>query len=164
VTNPRRLRITTPSDREIAMSRAFDAPRELVFEALTRPELVKRWLGMQNGWFLAVCEIDPRVGGSFRYVWRRADGKEMGMQGVYREFIPPERIVHTEVFDDPWYPGDAVITSELVEKAGETTLTTTVRYDSREIRDSVLASPMERGVAASYDELDRVLASRAGSR
>jgi uncharacterized protein YndB with AHSA1/START domain len=156
------LTITTPGDRELAMTRVFDAPRGLVFDALTKPELVKRWLGVRGGWSLDVCEIDLRVGGSYRYVWRRTDGKEMGMGGVYHEVVRPERIVNTETFDNPWYPGNAVGTTILVEHSGRTTLTATVRYDSKEIRDAVLASPMEKGVAESYDKLDDVLGAALG--
>lgn len=153
------LQVTTPSDREIAMTRVFDAPRSLVFDALTKPELLKRWLGVFGGWSLAVCEIDLRVGGTYRYVWRGADGAEMGMRGVYREIVRPERIVATESFDEPWYPGEALDTMVLIEQGGKTTLTTTVLHESREARDGVLKSPMEQGVAASYDKLAELLAS-----
>jgi len=156
------LRITTPSDREIAMTRVFDAPRRLVFDACTKPELIKRWLGVFGRWSLAVCEIDLRVGGTYRYVWRGSDGAEMGMRGVYREIVPAERIVNTESFDDPWYEGEAVGTTVFVEQGGKTTLTNTVLYASKEVRDSVLKSPMESGVAASYDKLEEVLASLGG--
>ncbi len=152
------LTITTPSDREIAMTRIFDAPRRMVFEAYTKPELVQRWLGVFGRWSLAICEIDLRVGGSYRYVWRGTDGAEMGMRGVYREVVPPERIVATEQFDEPWYEGEAVGTTTLVERGGKTTLTTTVRYASKEVRDAVLKSPMEQGVAASFDKLAELLA------
>jgi uncharacterized protein YndB with AHSA1/START domain len=155
------LEITTPTDREIAMTRIFDAPRRLVFEAHTKPELVKRWLGVFGGWSLDVCEIDLRVGGAYRYVWRNVNGNEMGMGGVYREIVPAERIVATEKFDDPWYEGEAVATTRFVEDGGKTTLTTTVRYASKEIRDAVLKSPMETGVAASYDKLAEILATAA---
>jgi uncharacterized protein YndB with AHSA1/START domain len=153
------LRVTTPTEREIAMTRVFDAPRNLVFEAYTKPELVKRWLGVHGGWSLAVCEIDLRVGGAYRYVWRGRDGAEMGMGGVYREVVVPERIVATERFDQSWYPGEAVSTIALVEQGGRTTLTLTVRYESREARDAVLRSPMEQGVAAGFDKLAELLAS-----
>ncbi|MGH2376804.1 MAG: SRPBCC family protein [bacterium] len=153
------LKVTTPSDREIAMTRVFDAPRNLVFDALTKPELLKRWLGVFGGWSLAVCEIDLKVGGTYRYVWRGQDGAEMGMRGVYREVVRPERIVATESFDESWYPGEALDTTVLVEQAGKTTLTTTVLYESREARDVALKSPMESGVAASYDNLAQLLAS-----
>ncbi|HSB18670.1 MAG TPA: SRPBCC family protein [Anaeromyxobacteraceae bacterium] len=157
--SPGTLKITTPSDREVAMTRVFDAPRHLVFEAYTRPELLKRWLGVHGGWSMVVCEIDLRVGGAYRYVWRGPDGSEMGMGGVYREIVPPERIVTTEKFDQSWYPGTAVGTLVLVEHGGRTTLTLTVQYESREARDAVLASPMEQGVAAGFDALAGVLAS-----
>ena len=159
-----KLQVTTPSDREIAMTRVFDAPRNLVFDAWTKPELLKRWLGVFGDWSFAVCEVDLRVGGKYRYVWRGKDGKEMGMGGVYREIVRPERLVSTEEFDDPWYPGDAQDTTVFVEKGGKTTVTTTVRYASKEARDGVLKSPMESGVAQSYDKLAEVLASTPTQR
>ena len=158
--NTGNLKVTTPSDREIAMTRVFDAPRRLVYDAHTKPELVKRWLGVFGGWSLDVCEIDLRVGGSFRYVWRGTDGKEMAMRGIYREIVSAERLVATETFDDPWYEGEAVGTTVFVEQNGKTTLTTTVSYASKEVRDSVLKTPMEHGVAASYDTLAGILASQ----
>ena len=105
--------MTTPTEREIVMSRVFDAPRELVFEAWTKPELLKRWLGVRNGWELAECEVDLKVGGAYRFVWRGPDGAEMGMGGVYREIVAPERLVSTEKFDDPWYEGEALDTLAL---------------------------------------------------
>ncbi len=159
MTPPERMTVTTPSDREIALTRVLDAPRHLVFEAYTRPELLQRWLGVQAGWSWAVCEVDLRVGGAYRYVWRGPDGAEMGMGGVYREVVPPERIVATEKFDQSWYPGEAVSTVTLVERDGRTTLTLTVRYESREARDAVLKSPMEQGVAAGFDKLAALLAT-----
>lgn len=158
--NSEKLQITTPSDLEIAMTRAFNAPRRLVFEALTRPELVKRWLLGPPGWSMPVCEIDLRVGGKYRYVWRRdSDGTDMGMGGVYREIVAPERIVATEKFDQSWYEGEAVGTTTLVEQGGKTTLTQIMLYESKETRDAVLKSPMETGVAASYDRLADALAT-----
>ncbi|MDQ2977630.1 MAG: SRPBCC family protein [Acidobacteriota bacterium] len=159
VKNAGTLQITTPSEREIAMTRVFDAPRRLVFDAWTKPELLKRWLGVRGGWSFAVCEVDLRVGGAYRFVWRGPNGKEMGMGGVYREIVPPERLVATEKFDDPWYEGEALDTTVFVERGGKTTVTTTVLYASREVRDAVLQSPMERGVAESYDKLAQILAS-----
>jgi uncharacterized protein YndB with AHSA1/START domain len=158
---PNTLKISARGDREIVMTRDLDAPRHLVWQALTRPELLKRWLGVHNGWTLAVCEIDLRVGGAYRYVWRAPDGMEMGMGGVYREIVEPERIVSTEKFDQSWYPGGAVGTMVLTERAGKTTMTTTVLYDSREAREAVLQSPMESGMAAGYNALEAVLASMA---
>jgi uncharacterized protein YndB with AHSA1/START domain len=155
------LTITAHGDRELVMTRAFDAPRPLVWDAMTKPELLKRWLGVHNGWTLAVCEIDLRVGGAYRYVWRGPGGMEMGMGGVYREIVEPERIVSTEKFDQSWYPGDAVGTLVLTEQGRRTTMTTTMLYDSREARDEVLRSPMESGLVAGYSALEALLASMA---
>jgi uncharacterized protein YndB with AHSA1/START domain len=104
-----------------------------------------------------VCEIDLKPGGAYRFVWRGADGTEMGMRGVYREVVALERFVHTERFDQPWYPGEALITQVLSEQGGKTTLTVTLRYESREARDGVLKSPMEGGVEASYNNLANLL-------
>ena len=160
--NAGNLKIAARGDREIIMTRSFAAPRKLVFDAFTKPELVRRWLLGPPGWSMPVCEIDLRVGGKYRWVWKRdSDGAEMGMGGVYREIVVPERIVSTEKFDDSWYPGEGVGTILLVEQAGITALTQTVLYESREARDGVLKSPMESGVRASYDRLEELLAAKA---
>jgi len=154
------LKVTTPSDREIAITRVFDAPRKLIFDAHTKPELVKRWLLGPPGWSMPVCEIDLRVGGKYRWVWRHdRDGTQMGIGGLYREIAAPERLVATEKFDEAWYPGEALNTLVLVEQGGRTTLTQTMLYESREARDGVLKSGMEKGLAASYDRLAELLAS-----
>ena len=157
--NPGTLKLTTPTAREITMTRVFDAPRLLVFSALTKPELLKQWLLGPPGWTMPVCEIDLSVGGAYRYVWRHANGKEMGMGGIYREIVQQERLVCTELFDEAWYPGEALVTTTLAERGGRTTLTSTVLYVSQEARDSVLKSGMESGVAASYDRLAELLVS-----
>src|SRR6267143_6383800 len=133
------LKVTTPSDREIVLTRVFDAPRHLVFEAFTKPELLKRWFG-PRGWSLVVCEVDLKVGGGFRFVLRPPDGKAMGMRGVYRQIVPPERSVHMESYDD--YPGESQVTTVLVEQEGKTTLAATVLYPSQEVRDIVLKTGM----------------------
>ena len=159
MTNAGTLKLTTRGDREIVMTRAFDAPRTLVWDAFTKPELIKRWLLGPDGWSMPVCEIDLRLGGRYRYVWRNTRGNEMGMGGVYREIVPPERIVATEKFDESWYPGEAVGTLVLLEQDEKTTLTQTVLYASREAREAVLKSGMESGVAAGYDRLEKLLAS-----
>ena len=152
------LQIKAHADREIVLTRSFDAARNLVFEAFTKPELVKQWMLGPPGWTMPVCEIDLRVGGKYRYVWRRdADGSEMGCGGIYREIVAPERLVHTERFDDPWYPGESLITTVLEEERGRTTLTATMLYESRDARDGILKSGMESGVAASYDRLARLV-------
>ncbi|MDP9278498.1 MAG: SRPBCC family protein [Gemmatimonadota bacterium] len=158
--NGAKLQITTPSDRELAMIRSFDAPRGLVWDAWTKPELLKQWLGVRGGWTFAVCEVDLKVGGKYRYVWRGPSGAEMGMGGVFREVVKPQRLVATEKFDESWYEGDAMDTTTFVEQGGKTTVTTTVKYASKAVRDAVLKSPMESGVAESYNKLDEVLASR----
>jgi uncharacterized protein YndB with AHSA1/START domain len=156
------LQISTSGDRELVMTRVFDAPRKLVFDAHTKPELVRRWLLGPPGWSMPVCEMDVRVGGTYRWVWRHdSNGTEMGMGGVYREIKAPERLVTTERFDEAWYPGESLNTLVLVEQGGRTTLTQTLRYESREARAAVIKSDMEKGVAVSYDRLDEVLAAAA---
>ena len=151
------LKIATPTDREIVMTRIFDAPRNLVFDALTKPELLKRWLG-PHGWSLTVCEIDLRVDGAYRFVGRAPGGTDLGWGGVYREIVPLERIVHTESFDD--YPGEALVTSVWAEHGYKTTFTSTLLFPSREVRDAVINTGMEHGAAESYDRLAELLASR----
>jgi len=151
------LSVSTPTDLEIVMTRAFDAPRALVYEAFSKPELLRQWFG-PRGWSLAVCEVDLRVGGGFRFVLRGPDGKEMGMRGTYLELAPPERSVHLESFDD--YPGESHVTSLFVEKSGQTTLTVTVLYPSKQVRDAVIQSGMEHGAAESYDRLAELLMAR----
>ena len=156
------LIVTTPSEREIVLTRVFDAPRHLVFDAFSKPELLKRWFG-PRGWSLVVCEVDLKVGGGFRFVLRGPDGKEMGTRGVFREVVPPERFVATERFDEPWYPGESLVTYVLAEQGGKTILTLTVLYPSREVRDGVIKSGMEKGVAMSYDRLEQLLTSPPAS-
>jgi len=154
-----KLKVEAHGDRQIVITRAFEAPRRLVFDAFSRPELVRQWLLGPPGWSMPICEIDFRVGGRYRYLWRNESGAEMGVGGVYREIVAPERIVATETFDQAWYPGEAVGTVVLTEQGGKTLLTQTILYDSREARDSVVASPMERGLAASYGRLENLLVS-----
>ena len=155
--NPGTLLFTTPTDREITMRRAFAAPRRLIFDAFTKPELLKRWFYGPPGGTLAVCEVARKAGEVFRYVWRGADGSEIGMSGVCRDFVAPELLVATEKFDQPWYPGEAVGTIHLAEHDGKTILTQTILYESREARDTVLKTPMEHGVAMGYDRLAELL-------
>ena len=157
----RKLVVSAHGEREIVMTRMFDAPRALVFEAITTPALVRRWLlGPDDGWTMPVCEMDFRVGGRYRYVWRNPQGQEMGMGGVYKEIQAPERIVCTEAFEQPWYPGEGLDTMVLKEHQGKTMLTTTVLYVSKEARDGVLKSPMESGVAVSYDRLAQIVEAK----
>ena len=151
------VKVTAVGEREVLMTRVFDAPRALVFTALTDPALVQRWLLGPPGWAMVVCRIDLRVGGSFRYEWKHQDGRTLGMSGVYREIQPPEKTVHLESMDG--FPGESLVTGTLHEEGGKTTVTTTVVFASRASRDTMLQSGMERGVAASYQRLDDVLAS-----
>jgi uncharacterized protein YndB with AHSA1/START domain len=148
--------LTTPSDREIRLTRLFDAPRRLVFEAMHTPEHIKRWWGCLNeGYSVPVCEVDLRPGGTWRFVNRTPTGKLVAFRGVYREIAPPERVVYTEIFED--YPDtESVVTSLLTEENGKTRLTLTAQYPSVEVRNTVLKSGMERGAAISYDRLEEV--------
>ncbi|MED5548247.1 MAG: SRPBCC family protein [Pseudomonadota bacterium] len=156
------LEVAPKGERELVMTRRFDAPRALVFRALTEPHLVKRWLLGPDGWILTVCEIDLQVDGLYRYVWTHAErGEEMGMGGRYLEIERPDLIVHTEQFDMSWYPGSAIVTTRLTEADGVTTFEITITYESAEARDIVAASPMREGAGASYDRLDGVLAGLA---
>lgn len=151
------VQITTPSDREVEIERVFDAPRDLVFEALTKPELLKRWC-VPGGWSMIVCDIDLKVDGAFRFVSRRPDGKEIGQRGVYREIDAPRRLVNSEWWED-WNPGESLVTTVLTETAGRTTLTSTVLFPSQEVRDIVLKNGMKHGAAESYAKLAELLAS-----
>jgi uncharacterized protein YndB with AHSA1/START domain len=148
------LKVTTPTDREIVMTRVFDAPRHLVMEAFSKPELLKRWLLGPPGWEMVVCNVANNVGDRYRYEWRNAAGRQFGIGGVCREKTS-ERIVTMETMDGQ--PGEAQVTNTFVEEGGKTTLTLTILFESREIRDAALKSGMERGVAASYDRLADLL-------
>lgn len=151
--------LTTPSDREILVTRVVDAPRRLVFEAYTNPQHVPRWMLGPQGWSMPVCEIDLRPGGAWRFVWRRSDGTEMEMHGVYREVVPPERLVSTESWGGDW--PETVNTLLLSEENGRTTIASWVRYPSKEARDAALRTGMKDGMATSFDRLDEYLASIA---
>src|SRR5260370_33806002 len=129
-------KFTTPSDRELVTTRVFDAPRRLVWEAWTNPKHVQRWMLGPPDWTMPVCEIDLRLGGAWHFVWRRADGTDMEMRGVYREITPPERLVSTESWGGPWL--ETVNTLTLVEKDGKTTATLTILYPSNEAREPPL--------------------------
>jgi uncharacterized protein YndB with AHSA1/START domain len=152
------LTVTTPTERQIVLTRVFDAPRRMVFDAFTRPELLRRWFGAR-GWNLVVCEVDLRVGGGWRFVSLGPDGAHMGQGGVYREIVPPDRLVYAEVFDHQSYPGESLIAHDFAEQAGRTALTSTLLYATREGRDTVLRYPMASGVAESYDRLAELLRS-----
>jgi uncharacterized protein YndB with AHSA1/START domain len=142
---------TTPSDREVVMTREVEAPRELVFDAWTKPEHVQQWMLGPSGWTMPVCEIDLRPGGEWHFVWARADGTEMDMRGEYREVTPPVRLVSTESWGGDW--PETINTVTLSEEDGKTTITQTVLYPSREARDAALETGMKDGVSLSFDRL-----------
>lgn len=147
---------TTPSDTELAMSRVFDAPASLVFEAFTNAEHLRHWMLGPDGWTMPVCEIDLRPGGSWHFVWRKADGTEMEMTGEYREIAPPERLVSTESWGGDW--PETVITLTLTEEGdGKTRMTQTVLYPSKEARDAAMQTGMKDGASLSYDRLAEYL-------
>ena len=156
---PDTFKVSTPSDLEIQVTRDFPAPRQLVFDAFTQPELVRRWLLGPPGWTMPVCEIDLRVGGAYRYVWQKQGVPDMGMGGIFREIVSPERLVATEKFDEAWYPGEAVDTTVFIEKGEVTGVTITVLYQSKEARDTARRSGMEQGMAAGYNRLEEMLLS-----
>lgn len=162
------MKVTTPTDLEIVMTRSFNAPRRLVWEAMTKPEFIRRWMFLPPGWTMIKCEEDPRVGGSFRWEWAGPDGKlAMAMGGVYREVVPPGeggaggRLVRTESFEMGCVPqmGEQHCTMVLTESGGKTLLTLNVKYPTKEARDGAIASGMEHGVSAGYDKLDAMLAA-----
>lgn len=153
VGNSATFEVSTPSDRDIRMTRLFDAPRELVFEAMTRPEHIRRWWGcLGEGYSVPVCEVDLRVGGTWRFVNRHPQG-EAGFHGVYKEITPPERLVFTEIYD-PFPDAESVVTSTFAEENGKTRLTVTATYPAQDVRDAVVASGMAKGAAISYDRLE----------
>jgi uncharacterized protein YndB with AHSA1/START domain len=154
--------VSTPSDVEVALTRLFDAPRSLVFEAMTTPEHIRRWWGcLGEGYSVPVCEVDLRVGGKWRFVNRTPTGEDAEFYGEYREIAPPDRLVFTEIFA-PFPDAESVVTTVFTEEQGKTRITVTARYPSVEVRDMVLQSGMARGAAISYDRLEDVVRALAG--
>jgi uncharacterized protein YndB with AHSA1/START domain len=151
--------LTTPSDREVVITRVVDAPRRLVFEAYTNPEHLPRWMIGPPGWTMPVCEIDLRPGGEWRFVWRRSDATEMEMRGVYHEIAPPERLVSSESWGGDW--PETLNTLLLSEAGGKTTITQRVLYPSKAARDAALKTGMQDGASQSFDRLAEYLATIA---
>jgi uncharacterized protein YndB with AHSA1/START domain len=149
--------LTTPTNREIVITRVFNAPRRLIFEAWTSPEHLPRWMLGPEGWTMPVCEVDLRPGGAWHFVWRRADGTEMAMRGVYQEIVPPERLVSTESWGAGW--PETLNTLLLSEEGGKTTVTQRMLYPSKEARDAALQTGMREGMADSFDRLAEYLAA-----
>jgi len=153
---PTPLEVTTPSEREIRVTRTFDAPADLVFECHTKPEYVQKWLLGPPGWSMPVCEIDLKAGGAYRYVWRNdADGREFGVQGAFHEIVAPERLVHNERMDG--VPGQTLCTTTFVSSGGRTLFTMTMLFESKELRDGALESGMTGGMEISYDRLQDMI-------
>lgn len=157
-TNHMTVTITTPTGREVIVTRTFDAPRQLVFDALTRPELVRRWYGPPGA--IDVCLSDTKAGGAWRIVSKLPNGKVVGQYGVYKEVSRPDRFVRTERWDD-WDPGETLVTTELVEQDGRTTMTSSIVFPTQEVRDVVLKGGLTpKGTSAFYDRLAAMLAER----
>jgi uncharacterized protein YndB with AHSA1/START domain len=158
-----KAQVTLPSDREVKVTRSFKAPRALVYQAYTQPELVRRWLLGPPGWSMPVCEMDVRVGGKYQWRWRNdQDGSEFGFSGTFREVQPPSKLVHSEAYEPGTvggsFPGnDALVTVTFTEEGGITTLTSLIDFGSKEARDGAIATGMTDGMEQSYQLLDRLL-------
>jgi uncharacterized protein YndB with AHSA1/START domain len=153
------LTLTVKGDREVVITREFAAPRSLVFDAHTKPPLIRRWLLGMPGWTLTVCEVDLRVGGRFRYVWKGPEGQDMGMGGIYREVVAPARIVSADLFDEDWTGGETINTLEFAEADGRTRLQLTILYGSPASREAALKTGMTDGLEMSYANMDAALAA-----
>lgn len=155
--NAETFAVTTPSDREIVVTRVFNAPRKLVFDAWTNPKYLPHWMLGPDGWSMPVCEIDLRAGGSWHIVWRHSNGQEMEMRGSYREVQPPQRVVSSESWGPEW--PETLNTVVFSEHAGKTTATITLLYPSKDARDAALKTGMKQGMSQSYDRLEAYLES-----
>ena len=151
-----KLQVTLRGDHDIVMSREFDAPRELVFEAWTRTEHVRRWYAGCMGMEVIVCDIDLRVGGRYRYVLRMENGEEHGFAGEYREIGPPEKLVHTHIYD-PFPQSVAVVTITFEDLGGRTLMTEVTAHPTKESRDGHVMSGMEEGATGALDALEELL-------
>jgi len=156
-----RIELTTPTDREVRFTATFNAPRPIVFDALTKPEYIPRWLGAP-GRTMVICEVDLRVGGAYRFVWRGPGKSDVGMNGIFREVMAPERYVRSERWED-WDAGEIVATVDLVAAGDATVVTTSVRFPSTEIRDQVLTAGMQHGVEDGFAKLDVLVNALARS-
>jgi uncharacterized protein YndB with AHSA1/START domain len=164
VTNRRSAKLTLPTDEQILITREFDAPKRLVYEAFTTPELVERWWHANRG-RMTVAEIDLRVGGKWRYLMVADDGTEVGFHGEYREIVPNERVVTTEIYEG--LPegvseelGGTVNTATFTEADGRTTLTILVQATSKVARDAIIESGMEDGLQDALDLLEQAAIDR----
>lgn len=159
----RSYQVAPRGDPEIYGTRKFAMPRELAWQAYTKPELLKKWMLGPDGWIMSVCKVDLKVGGAYRYEWYKEKGNIiMGMGGSFLAAEPPSKLVTTEKFDESWYPGEMTATIEFVAEGDKTLLRQTITYDSKEGRDAVLKSPMDEGMMAGYNRLDDVLEELLG--
>jgi uncharacterized protein YndB with AHSA1/START domain len=151
-----KLTVTLPSDRELLLTRVFDAPRDLVWETMTNPEYVRAWWGCPaEGFTMTVCEIDLRVGGTYRYSMVGPDGSDFGFHGEYKEIVVPSRIVHTEIFN-PFPDSPALVTLTLEERGGKTYYESRVLHTTKEARDMHVQSGMEQGAGIALDRLEAI--------
>lgn len=148
------LSASLPSDREIQLTRSFAAPRQLVWDAHTKPALLRRWLLGPPGWTMPVCEVNLRVGGKYRYEWHQDKGKAMALTGIFREIEAPRHLADTQMFDDNWTQGPYDTSMQFEEVNGRTELTLTILYVSKEARDIALATPMLEGMEAGYQRME----------
>ena len=164
---PKPAEVTLPSDREVRVTRTFEAPRQLVWDAHTRPELMRKWLGY-GGWDMPVCDMDVRVGGQYRWQWRsQDDGKQFGFHGTFTEVDAPSTLTHHEYFD----PGDVggampvgdpcIVCLELSEENGVTTLVCNMTFASKDAREAAISTGMTDGMEYSYTRLDDLCARKA---
>jgi uncharacterized protein YndB with AHSA1/START domain len=151
--------VETPTDREVVVTRAFDAPRRLLWECLTNPAHLPNWMLGPPGWAMVVCENDLRPGGKWRYVWRKPDGTEMTLHGINREVVPQQRIIATESWGPEW--PETINTFELLEENGQTTVVITLLYPSKDARDAALKTGMKEGMDQSYARLEALLRTLA---
>jgi uncharacterized protein YndB with AHSA1/START domain len=153
------MNVTTPTDREVVVTREFDAPLSLVFEAWTKCEHLQHWLLGPDGWTMPSCQVDLRPGGKYRWGWRHSqNGHEFAMHGVYREIDPPNKIVCTESMEGQ--PGETLNTLVFTEAGGRTLMTMTILYASKEMREMVLKTGMTSGMETSFNRLESYLESR----
>ena len=151
-------RVDLGNDLEVTVTRAFEAPADLVFAAFTRPSLVQKWLLGPPGWSMPVCEIDFKVGGKYRYRWRSdKEGTEFGFVGTFKEIEAPRLIVHTEKYDDASVPGQTLVTTRFEKRGTRTIVTMTQRFDSKEARDAAVGTGMTDGMEQSFKLLDGLL-------
>lgn len=156
------LTVTLPSDRELAVTRSFAAPRTLVFDCWTREDLVKQWLSGPPGWSFATCIIELKVGGQYRFVWKDQGGNTLGLTGTFREIAAPRRLVSTELFDQDWTGGETRVSIELAENAGTTAMKQTIFYSSKAARDNAASSGMTQGMEMGFQKLAEFLETQKG--